>query len=136
MWTIRQARRWATVTVAILPAMMLAFAVRAALSRDWVGVAIVLAIGAAFVAQNARRVRRDPEAASGQGFARDEREAYIQLRGLAAVGQAAILISFGLLAAVIVTNPHPRWYTWLVILLFGGLGLVQAVTVGWLRRRS
>ncbi len=136
MWTIRQARRWATVTVAILPAMMLAFAVRAALSRDWVGVAIVLAIGAAYTAQVARRVRRDPEAASEQGFARDEREAYIQLRGLAAVGQAAILISFGVLVAVVVRNPHPHWYLWVTLLLTGALGLVQATTVGYLRRHS
>jgi hypothetical protein len=125
MWTARSANRFSFVFGMATVALLVAAAVGAGLRGKWGGVTAT-AIGAVLVVVFmvvVGRSRRE-SAVLAAGLARDERQAYLQLRAYATVGQAFLVLFVGLLAFDLIRGVSGPW-GWL--LGFGGL--VGSVTL-------
>ncbi len=144
MWTARQANRVADRWLVLASVFLVAWGVGHALRGNWISAGFLLVMAVLNFALNRRRARRwDAEAKlHGQtsdmallsGRAGDEREAYIQLRAWANVGQAAWLIATLAVAVVVAKlELNPMWFA--AIGTFAVLGAVQVISVLWLQGR-
>ena len=130
MWTTKQANQ-AILAFETLGAVVLGVvAVSAAMRAQWstvIAVAVLLALG--FV--SFRRRQRGGAPSTLNELARDERDAYIQLRAWALVGQAAMAALLVLAAIDVWQAPSARW-VWPLVLLT----LVRSASTSWLKRRT
>ncbi len=144
MWTARQANRVADRWLVLGSVFLVAWGVGHAVRGNWIsaGFLIVMAV-LSFALDRRQRSRWDTEAklhgetsdmALLDGRAGDEREAYIQLRAWANVGQAAWLIATLAVAVVVAKlELNPMLFaaigTWAVLLA------VKLISVLWLQGR-
>ncbi|GAA1386575.1 hypothetical protein [Catellatospora chokoriensis] len=131
MWTTRQANRTAHAMDALSVLFPLAMGASAASHQDWLGVAVWTAMLGFMARRLWRRWSSGAEASMLSGGAADERDAYIQLRAWANVGQVA-LGGASVLALLAVLRTGMAWTLWPLV----GFGVVQTGSVLWLRARS
>lgn len=129
MWTTKQANNAALAVDLTMTVVIVVLAVRAVIDGFWLGAAGFAAMVGYLAYRAATRHRRGADMLEGR--AGDEREAYIQLRTWATIGQASVLAVLALLAIDVARGEYGNWYLALL-----GFGAVHFASVTWLKARA